>query len=176
MRESKLNMKGSYLLGTILGIGCIFFLSFCFPTTQVVQPSPNVKLRQYTRIFLYSPHLPSTGAVRGGGMRLGPGVVGGAQSLSGVDVVVQALNTIKFELTALGLKVVDNPENAELIAEFSIDGLQHLLVGWVAEQAILFIKDKEGNTLFAFRAKAGGISTDINSLISKIVEAIRANY
>jgi hypothetical protein len=109
-------------------------------------------------------------------MRLGPGVVGGAQALSGVDVVVQALNTIKFELTALGLKVVDSPEDAELIAEFSIDGLQHLLVGWVAEQAILFIKDKGGNTLFAFRAKAGGISTDINSLISKIVEAIRANY
>jgi hypothetical protein len=158
-------------------IAFVFLFSSCTPTIQVVQPSPNVKLRQYTRIFLYSPHLPSTGAVGGIGTKLGPGFVGGTQVVSGVDAVVQALNSLKFELTSIGFRVVENPIDAELIGELSIDGLSYdPLVKWVAEQAILVIKDNAGNTLFVFRAKSSGITPTIDSLISKISEAIRQKY
>jgi hypothetical protein len=165
-----------YLVIFIIAFVSLF--SSCTPTIQVVQPSPNVKLRQYTRIFLYSPHLPSTGAVGGIGTKLGPGFVGGTQVVSGVDAVVQALNSLKFELTSIGFRVVENPIDAELIGELSIDGLSYdpLLVKWVAEQAILVIKDNAGNTLFVFRAKSSGITPTIDSLISKIAEAIRQKY
>jgi hypothetical protein len=165
-----------YLVLFIIAFVSLF--SSCTSTIQVVQPSPNVKLRQYTRIFLYSPYLPSTEAVKGVGTKLGPGFIGGTQAVSGVDAVVQALNSLKFELTSIGFRIVEKPIDAELVGELSIDGLHYNpLVGWVANQAILVIKDNAGNTLFVFRAKPSGmIASPIDSLISEIAKAIRQRY
>jgi hypothetical protein len=141
----------------------VFPFSSCAPTIQVVQPIPNVKLRQYTRIFLYPPRL-----------------VGRGDVLEGPEAgVSHAFNSLKFELASAGFRVVDNLKDAELVGEFAIDDLYYdpWLAEWTAKHVILVLKDNMGNTLFIFRAKANWAKTNsIDSLISKIVEAIRQRY
>ena len=141
----------------------VFPFSSCAPTIQVVQPTPNVKLRQYTRIFLYPPRFADRGDV-----------------LKGIEAgVAHAFNSLKFELASAGFQVVDNLKDAELVGEFAIDDLYYdpLLAEWTAKHVILVLKDNMGNTLFIFRAKANWAKTNsIDSLVSKIVEAIRQRY
>jgi hypothetical protein len=147
----------------LLLLAFVFPFSSCAPKIQVVQLVPNVKLRQYTRIFLFTPRFVGSGEV----------VYGGEAG------VAQAFSTLKFELASAGFQVVNNLKDAELVGELSISDLRYdpFLAEWTAKHVMLVLKDNMGNTLFIFRAEANWARTNsIDSLISKIVEAIRQRY
>lgn len=147
--------------------------SGCAATVQSVITDPNVQLRQYRRATLAL--IDATGSTSVSGAAVG-GIATG-QLMKGVDQAAQALNSLRFEMAAIGFQMVGSSSEAQIIGEFSIGQIRYdPLVGWIADQAMLILKDPSGNTLALFRAKSRGITPTVNSLVSQIAKAVRQSY
>lgn len=148
-------------------------LAGCAAKVQSVQSDPSVKLRQYQSVAIVL-----TDAT--GGTSVSGAVSGGIASghlLEGEGQAAQALNSLKFEMAALGFRLVADPAEAQLVGEFSIGQIRYdALAGWIADQAMLVLKDPAGNAVALFRAKAGAITPTVNNLVSKIAKAVKESY
>lgn len=91
------------------------------------------------------------------------------QVSSGEAQAAQALESLKFELLALGFQMTDTPAEADALADFSIGQIRYdPLVGWIADQAVLTFKDPSGKVLAGFRAQSRGITPTVNNIVTKL--------
>ncbi len=97
--------------------------------------------------------------------------------MKGEGQAAQALNSLQFEMAALGFQLVGTLGEAQLVGEFSVGQIRFdPLAGWVADQAMLVLKEPAGNTVALFRAKSSGITPTVNNLVSQIAKAVRQTY
>ena len=154
-------------------MGFAALIAGCAASVQSVQTDPAVKLRDYRRLALVLTEVTSSTSVQGASAA---GIVGG-HLMEGEGQSAQALNSLKFELTAIGFQVVGNASEAQLVGEFSIGQIRYdPLAGWIADQAILILKDSAGNTVAMFRGKHSGVTPTVNSLVSQIAKAVKKSF
>ena len=144
-----------------------------FKPTLTVRTDPSVKLRQYHRITLALMDVTGSKSVSGVAVY---GIASG-HLMNGEDQAAQALNSMQFELATIGFQIVDSQSEAQLFGEFSIGQIRYdPIAGWIADQAMLILKDTAGNIVAMFRAKSSGVTPTVNNLISQIAKAVRQNY
>lgn len=142
----------------LLVLACAVLTSGCGATVQSVQMDPSLHLRDYASLALIQTDSTPTTAESGA-------------------VTAQAFNSLKFEMAAIGFQMAARPMEAQLVGEFSIGQIRRdPLVGWIADQAMLILRDSAGNTVDMFRAKSSGITPTVNSLVSQIAKAVSENY
>jgi len=100
-----------------------------------------------------------------------------AQKISGVENASQVLQSLEFEMSAIGFKPQRKVEQASCIGEFSIMGIRRdPLAGWIADQAILKILDKDEKVLMTIKGSSQFITPTIDNIISNISDEIRDNF
>lgn len=147
--------------------------SGCAATIQSVRTDPSVQLRQYRRLALVLTDATGSTSVLGAAA----GGIASGQVMKGEGQAAQALNSLQFEMAALGFQLVGTLGEAQLVGEFSVGQIRFdPLAGWVADQAMLVLKEPAGNTVALFRAKSSGITPTVNNLVSQIAKAVRQTY
>lgn len=166
---------------TIVRIACVLaaislvvLFSGCAATFQSVLTDPTTQLRQYRRLMLVLTDATGSTSLSGAAVA---GIASG-HVMKGEGQAAQALNSLQFEMAAIGFQIVGNPSEAQLVGEFSIGQIRYdPLAGWIADQAILVLKDKAtGHTVGLFRAKTSFITPTVNNLVSQIAKAVRQSY
>jgi len=155
-----------------ISFGVLF--SGCAAKVQSVRTDSSAPLRQSRRLMLVLTD--ATGSISVSGAAVA-GIASG-QLMKGEGQATQALNSLQFELAAIGFQMVGNLSEAQLVGEFSIGQIRHdPLAGWIADQAMLVLKDRTtGNTVALFRAKHGMATPTVNSLVSQIAKAVKQSY
>lgn len=100
------------------------------------------------------------------------------QIMNGSSQVQMAAESLSFECEKLGFSVVSISENPDLLLELSIGSIRFdPLVGWIADQANIKLRDANSKQLVAsFQAKAGFITPTVDNMISKLTYEIKKNY
>lgn len=147
--------------------------SGCAATVQSVRPAPGVQLRQYRRLTLMLTDATGSASVSGAAA----GGIASGHLMRGEGQAAQALNSLQFEMAAIGFQMESRASEAQLVGEFSIGQIRYdPVAGWIADQAVLVLKDPAGNTVAMFRAKTRGITPTVNSLVSQIAKAVKQGY
>lgn len=165
-------MKASTRLA--LALTCIALTAGCSATVRSVVTQPGVRLRQYNLVQLVL-------LTASGNVGVTAGAVGGivAGSVSDGDAqAIRALESLRFELLAVGFQFVDQPQSAQGVIEFSIGSIRYdPLAGWIADQALATVKDAWTGAIVAmFRADGRMVTPTVNSLVSSISKALRGAY
>jgi len=155
-----------------ISLGGLF--SGCAATVQSVRTGSKAPLRQSHRLMLVLTD--ATGSTSASGATVA-GIASG-QLMKGEGQAAQALNSLQFEMAAIGFQMVNNLSEAQLVGEFSIGQIRYdPLAGWIADQAMLVLKDTAtGNTVAMFRAKTSVVTPTVNSLVSQIAKAVKQSY
>ena len=157
----------------VVAIAFAVLFSACAATVQSVRTDPSVQLRQYRRLTLALTDATGSTSVSGAAA----GGIASGQLMKGEGQAAQALNSLQFEMAAIGFQMVGSSSEAQLVGEFSIGQIRYdPLVGWIADQAMLILKDAAGNTVALFRARSRGITPTVNNLVSQIAKAVRQSY
>jgi hypothetical protein len=155
---------------------CVFTLSICActPSVQSVRTDPNIRLREYTKLYLVLAGSTGSTSVSGGVA----GNLGSAQVMDGTGQATLALTSLQFDLASLGFQVVADRYQAELVGEFSIGQIRYdPLAGWIADQAMLNLKDASSDAVVAmFRSQSGMITPTVSSLVSQMVKSVKKAY
>lgn len=89
-----------------------------------------------------------------------------------------ATSTLIFELERLGFVVVPETSDHDLLIEFQIGSIRYdELVGWIADQAFIKMRDAYTNQVIAqYQAKTNLITPTVENIIYELVSEIRKNY
>lgn len=149
-------------------------LSGCTAAVQQAGPNPDIRLREYPNLHLVFGA--SSGSVSVNSVS--DGNVSAAHLSSGEQHAVQALESLQFELIALGFNIVPDPARADAIANFSIGGVRYdPIAGWIADQAVLTFKDpRSGGVLAAFRAKSQFVTPTVENIVGNLTKAVKATF
>ena len=107
--------------GLVMAIAFTSLYSACAVAVQSVRTDPGVQLRQYQRLALALTDATGSTSVSGA---VGAGILSG-QVLKGEGQAAQALNSMQFEMAAIGFQIVANPSDAQLFGEFSIGQIRY---------------------------------------------------
>jgi len=85
---------------------------------------------------------------------------------------------VAFAFRSLGIRVVDNPADADLIAALSIGTVRFDPVGgWIADRGILqFQEAKTGTMVAVVRANKQAITPTVNRIVSNMISEIEELY
>ncbi len=99
------------------------------------------------------------------------------QVMDGGSQVQMAAESIGFECEKLGFHVVSIYDRPDLLLEFSIGSIRYdPLAGWIADQAIVRLRDAKSKQIVAqFQAKGWFITPTVENIISKLVSEIKKN-
>jgi hypothetical protein len=130
----------------VLLVACLT-LSSCGSSVQHVKARPDVTLRKYNNIIAYL--VSSTGSISVSTASLGK--IAGGQMSSGAQQGTRALESLQFELMAIGFNFVPAENQADAIVEFTIGDIRNdPLAGWIADQALVKFKDAKSGQVLAF--------------------------
>lgn len=147
-------------------------LSGCSVTVRsFIKPGASAKLEPYSRIYVALGA--SSGAVSAHGAT-GYGISSSAIS-NGASQAEMALEQLKNELLLSGFDVQAEPSSADAIASFSIGEIRFdPLAGWIADQALLVIRDaRTSATVASFAAEDNGITATTSALIQELGRVVR---
>lgn len=113
---------------------------------------------------------PSGASVGGGGSALSVN-----HAMSGNDQIIMAAQDVAFRLRDMGFETVDKPEDADIIALFSIGTVRYdPLAGWIADRAFLQFKEaKTGSIIFSIKADSQLITPTVRTLVDNIMSEVR---
>jgi hypothetical protein len=99
------------------------------------------------------------------------------QIMDGGSQVQMAAESIGFECEKLGFHVVSINDCPDLLLEFSIGSIRFdSLAGWIADQAIVRLRDAKSKQIVAqFQAKSRFITPTVENIISNLVTEIKKN-
>jgi hypothetical protein len=157
----------------LLGIALLALIG-CGSSVQFAGSQPGVKLKNYNNVVAQL--INSTGSVSLSTTNWQG--LGSAQISRGSDQGVQALESLQFDLMAIGFNFVSSENEADAIIELSIGAIRYdPLAGWIADQATLkFIDMASGRTIAMFRAKGQLITPTVNNLVGNLSGAVRRRY
>ena len=175
---------------------CITILfSFIGCTAAISQNirSKNIALRDFKKLNLSLKTVSGAISVTGTGVGTGAGgvvpiknsvVAAGITSSieskqreSGAEQAVFALQDLAFGLESLGFVLVENKDDADIIAIFSIGSIQRdPFAGWIADQAFLTFKDRTGKRLCAFKADTRLVIPTVSDIVRKFISAVERQY
>ena len=164
-------MNRSILIPLILAA---MLLCSCGSSVQHVKARPDVRLRDYNKLIAYLTS--ASGSVSASTATLGK--IGSAQISSGASQGVRALESLQFELMAIGFNFVSSENEANAIVEFTIGDIRYdPLAGWIADQALVKFKNaKTGEVLAFFRANSQFITPTVDNIVGNLADAIRDSY
>lgn len=162
---------------SILTMTCIgIFTHGC--TAHIISHVPNPKVhlsQQYRKIAII---LNGAGTQSINNTSLFENKLVQTQVMDGSSQVQMAGETLAFECEKLGFCVVPATENPDLIFEFNIGSIRFdAMAGWIADQAILRLRDAKSKELVAtYQAKGSIITPTVENIISNLVYEIKKNY
>lgn len=147
-------------------------------TSHIVSHVPNPKIHlshQYRKIAII---LNGSGSQSINNSSLFENKLIQTQVMDGSLQSQMAGETLAFECEKLGFCVVPATENPDLIFEFNIGSIRFdPIVGWIADQAILRIRDTKSKEVVAsYQAKGSLITPTVENIISKLMYEIKKNY
>lgn len=97
-----------------------------------------------------------------------------SHAMSGNDQIIMAAQDIAFALRDMGFETVDKPEDADVIALFSIGTVRYdPLAGWIADRAFLqFQESKTRSSLVSIKADGQLITPTVGTLVRNIISEI----
>lgn len=97
--------------------------------------------------------------------------------MSGEKQAFLAGQDVAFRMSSIGLNMVENENQADVIAAFSIGTVRYdPLAGWIADQAFLKFKDKAtGKIILTSKASAEFITPTVENLVENLIEQINEN-
>jgi hypothetical protein len=97
-------------------------------------------------------------------------------TLNGEAQSLFAAQNLAFELGRMGF-VLSEAEDSELSAYFSIGQVRFDRTnGWIADQAFLEFKDKDGILLSSYRMSSDGFVNKVNDLVRSIAKAVAETW
>ena len=158
---------------SLIFVSTIILLS-CTASVQRTKLFPSLKLRSYNNIIINL--LNASGDISANTVNIGR--INSAQMMDGEKQAVLALESMQFELMAIGFKFVLEENKADAIVEFSIGSIRYdPLADWIADQAFVKFKDvKTGQILAFYRAKVQFVTPTVNNIIKKLASEIRKDY
>jgi hypothetical protein len=121
-----------------------------------------------------SAEVTSPGSAAAAGSTISSGV-SSTSVKSGAPHAELALQRLQHELIGMGFVLVDDPAQADLIAEFSIATIRYdPLVGWIADEANLVFRESGTRQIVAsFHADTRWITPRVGTLVDRLAEAVR---
>lgn len=97
--------------------------------------------------------------------------------MSGEKQAFLAGQDVAFRMSSIGLNMVENENQADVIAAFSIGTVRYdPLAGWIADQAFLKFKDRAtGKIILTSKATAEFITPTVENLVENLIEQINEN-
>ena len=85
-----------------------------------------------------------------------------------------AAQDIAFALRDQGFETVDDPEQADMIALFSIGTVRYdPLAGWIADRAFLQFKEsKTGSMIVSIKADAQVVTPTVSTLVDNLISEV----
>lgn len=170
--ESRMNqLRASALLHFFV---VLTLCQACGSSVRATRLSPDLQLRAYSPLAVGL--VSSSGALSFSGIAT-HGIVA-ANASSGEAQLQLALQSMRFELRAIGFEVLDDTNSAKAIGEFSIGAVRYDPIGgWIADQAFLRIRAKSsGQTVAAYRADGRFITPSVANLVSNVAKAIAKDW
>lgn len=141
-------------------------------------PSQSQSLRSFQRLHLVLKDATGSRSIDLSGLVSGGSLLAGGSAKDGQAQTVSAAQRMAFELQVIGFDMVDRPENAELLAEFSIGAVRYdPITGWIADQASLVLRDPQtGRVVFTAFADTRFVTPRVSTLIGRLAESVKARY
>ena len=98
-----------------------------------------------------------------------------SHAMSGNDQIIMTAQDVAFALRDMGFDTVDKPEDADVIALFSIGTVRYdPLSGWIANRAFLQFKEtKTESIIVSIKADGQLITPTVGTLVGNIVSEVR---
>lgn len=161
---------------TTLVLLCVTALVFCScgSSVQQVKARPDIRLRDYKNIIAYLTN--ASGGISASTANLGQ--ISSTQVNSGANQGIRALESLRFDLMAIGFKFVSSERDASAIVEFTIGDIRYdPLGGWIADQGLVKFRDaKSGETIAMFRANSQFVTPTVDNIVENLAEAVRSSY